>query len=91
LRLKNKNADRFIFLKGLVTKMKTGTIKFFSEEKGFGFITPDDGGPDVFLHKNQVEKSGVSVVLKGQIVAYETEISKKTGKEIAQSIKIMRS
>lgn len=53
--------------------MPTGTVKFFNEEKGFGFITPDDGGKDVFVHKTAVEGS----IREGDSVSYEVGQGKK--------------
>jgi cold shock protein len=70
--------------------MKTGSIKFFNQEKGFGFIKPDDGAADVFFHVNQAGDMDAGALLKGRIVSYDTEISKKSGKLIAVNIKPVR-
>jgi len=51
----------------------TGTVKWFSEEKGFGFIEQDDKGPDVFVHHTAIEMGGYRTLLEGQRVEYETE------------------
>lgn len=55
----------------------TGTVKFFNSEKGFGFITPDDGAKDVFVHISAVEQSGMQGLQDGQKVSFETEPDKR--------------
>lgn len=55
----------------------TGTVKFFNSEKGFGFITPDDGSKDVFVHVSAVEQSGLQGLQDGQKVSFETEPDKR--------------
>jgi CspA family cold shock protein len=55
------------------TKMATGTVKWFNATKGYGFIQPDDGGKDVFLHISIVERSGMSSPAEDQKVSYEVE------------------
>jgi cold shock protein len=57
----------------LETKMATGTVKWFNPTKGFGFIQPDDGGKDVFVHISAVERSGMGNPRDGQKVSYELE------------------
>ncbi|WP_048648341.1 cold-shock protein [Nitratireductor soli] len=52
---------------------QTGTVKFFNETKGFGFITPDDGAKDVFVHISALEASGIRTLADGQKVSFETE------------------
>jgi CspA family cold shock protein len=54
-----------------------GTVKFFNMNKGFGFITPDGGGPDIFLHITAVERAGLASLNEGQRVSFETEPDKK--------------
>jgi len=54
----------------------TGTVKFFNSDKGFGFITPDDGSKDVFVHISAVEQSGMQGLQDGQKVSFETEPDK---------------
>jgi CspA family cold shock protein len=51
--------------------MATGTVKFFNTQRGFGFIQPDGGGPDVFVHITAVERAGMSTLNEGQKVRYE--------------------
>ncbi len=57
--------------------MSTGTVKWFNESKGFGFIAPDDGGKDVFVHHSAIEGSGFKVLTEGQKVSYETQDTPK--------------
>ena len=57
--------------------MITGTVKWFNESKGFGFITPADGGPDVFVHFSVIENEGFRTLHEGQSVQYEMQISAK--------------
>ena len=60
--------------------MATGTVKWFNATKGFGFIQPDDGGNDVFVHISAVERAGMSGLNEGQKVSFELEKDKKSGK-----------
>ena len=55
---------------------QTGTVKFFNQTKGFGFITPNEGGKDVFVHVTTVERSGLGVLDEGTRVSFETEPDK---------------
>ena len=54
-----------------------GTVKFFNSVKGFGFITPSDGGKDIFVHVSAVEAAGISNLVEGQKVNFETEEDKR--------------
>lgn len=54
-----------------------GVVKFFNQTKGYGFIKPDDGGTDVFVHVSAVERSGVGSLAEGQRISYETEPDKR--------------
>ncbi|AYD03576.1 cold shock protein (plasmid) [Neorhizobium sp. NCHU2750] len=67
--------------------MATGTVKFFAQDKGFGFITPDNGGPDVFVHISAVG-FGASLT-DGQKVSYDVGQDRKTGKSKAENVTIL--
>ena len=60
--------------------MATGTVKWFNGTKGFGFIQPDNGGPDVFVHISAVERAGMSSISEGQKLNYEVERDQRNGK-----------
>jgi CspA family cold shock protein len=60
--------------------MATGTVKWFNATKGFGFIQPDDGGADVFVHISAVERAGMRSLNEGDKVSFELERDRKTGK-----------
>ena len=68
--------------------MPTGTVKFFNSAKGFGFIAPDDGGSDVFVHISAVERSGVYELNEGDTVSFELEQDRKTGKAAAVDLQV---
>ena len=59
--------------------MATGTVKWFNGQKGFGFIAPDDGGSDVFVHISAVERAGLSGLTEGQKISYEVKVDAKRG------------
>ena len=60
--------------------MATGTVKWFNGQKGFGFIQPDPGGSDVFVHISAVERAGLNGLHEGQKISYELEQDRKSGK-----------
>ena len=60
--------------------MDTGTVKWFNGTKGFGFIQPDEGGADVFVHISAVERAGMGTLNEGQKVAFELERDQRSGK-----------
>lgn len=66
---------------------KTGTVKFFNTQKGFGFIVQDNGGPDAFVHISAVERAGMQTLKEGQKVSFEMDRNPKTGKESAINLK----
>ena len=67
--------------------MDTGTVKWFNSQKGFGFIQPEDGSKDVFVHISAVERAGMSALTEGQKVSYEVVADRKTGKSSAENLK----
>jgi CspA family cold shock protein len=67
--------------------MATGTVKWFNTTKGYGFIQPDDGGKDVFVHATAVERSELSALNEGQKLTYELEKDRRTGKESAVNLR----
>ena len=67
--------------------MAIGTVKWFNEQKGYGFIQPDQGGKDVFVHISAVERSGLSGLAEGMKVSYEVQADRRTGKEAATDLK----
>ncbi len=67
--------------------MATGTVKWFNATKGFGFIQPDEGGPDVFVHISAVERAGMNDLRDGQKLAYELTADRKSGKKSADQLK----
>ena len=75
-----------MFLHEGMLKMPTGTVKWFNDAKGFGFIGPDDGSKDVFVHVSAVQKAGLSTLKEGQKVEYE-EVAGKNGKTSADKLK----
>ncbi|KAA1184612.1 cold-shock protein [Rhizobium tropici] len=66
--------------------MTKGIVKFFNINKGFGFIAPSDGSPDVFVHISAIEQSGMSVLLEGQSVTFELVRDARSGKNAAQNL-----
>jgi len=66
--------------------MTTGTVKWFNATKGFGFIQPDSGGEDAFVHVSAVERAGMREIVEGQKVSYELERDKKSGKMSATNL-----
>jgi CspA family cold shock protein len=65
----------------------TGTVKWFNDQKGYGFIQPDNGGKDVFVHISAVERAGLRGLAEGQKISYEVEADRRTGKESAVNLK----
>jgi CspA family cold shock protein len=69
------------------TIMSVGTVKFFNTSKGFGFIRPDDGSKDVYIHVSTIEKAGLSVLSEGQKVSFE--VANASGKDAAVDLKLV--
>jgi cold shock protein len=68
--------------------MSSGTVKWFNSQKGFGFIQPDDGGKDVFVHISAVERAGLSSLNEGQKLQYEIVADRRTGKSSADKLRV---
>jgi len=66
--------------------MATGTVKFFNTQKGYGFIIPDGGGPDVFVHISAVERSGMHNLNEGQKLSYDVQDDPRSGKAAAANL-----
>ena len=69
--------------------MASGTVKWFNAQKGFGFIAPDDGGNDAFVHISAVERSGLNDLREGQKVSFELVSDRKSGKMSADNLKLL--
>ena len=67
--------------------MQTGTVKWFNSQKGFGFIQPEDGGKDVFVHISAVERAGLSTLNEGQKVSFDVVDDRRTGKSSADNLR----
>ena len=66
--------------------MATGTVKFFNSQKGFGFIQPDDGGKDVFVHATALEAAGMRGLVEGQKISFDVQSDRRTGKDAAANL-----
>ncbi len=66
--------------------MATGTVKWFNAEKGYGFIQPDEGGKDVFVHVSAVEQAGMRFLQEGQKLSFEVVADRRTGKQAASNL-----
>jgi CspA family cold shock protein len=67
--------------------MATGTVKWFNAEKGYGFIAPDNGGPDAFVHISAVERAGLGTLREGQKLSFELVADRRSGKMAADNLK----
>ena len=68
--------------------MPVGTVKWFNSTKGYGFIQPESGGADVFVHISAVERAGMSSLNEGQRVSYEEQLDPRRGKKSAENLKL---
>ena len=68
--------------------MTTGTVKWFNAQKGFGFITPEGGGSDAFVHISALERAGLSDLREGQKVSFDLVADRKSGKMAADNLKL---
>lgn len=69
--------------------MATGTVKWFNEQKGYGFIQPEAGGSDVFVHISAVQRAGLAGLTEGQRVSFELEKDKRSGKMAATQLQAL--
>jgi CspA family cold shock protein len=69
--------------------MPEGTVKWFNPTKGFGFIQPQDGGPDVFVHISAVERAGIGHLAEGQKLSYDVQRDPKRNKSSAENLKVL--
>jgi cold shock protein len=67
--------------------MTTGIVKWFNSQKGFGFIQPESGGTDVFVHISAVERAGLGTLNEGQKVSFDVVADRKTGKSAAENLR----
>ena len=67
--------------------MITGKVKFYSVQKGFGFIQPDDGGKDVFVHASALGRAGMPGLVEGQRVSFDTQVDSRNGKTAVGNIR----
>ncbi len=68
--------------------MTNGTVKFYNDQKGFGFIQPDSGGKDVFVHATALERAGIRSLYEGQKVSFDTAEDRRTGKIAVNNIQM---
>jgi CspA family cold shock protein len=80
------SGGQHIVVKGI--RMATGTVKWFNTTKGFGFIQPDDGGKDVFVHISAVERSGIRHLTEGQKIEFDLVADRRSGKQSAENLKV---
>ncbi|RUX20040.1 cold-shock protein [Mesorhizobium sp. M2A.F.Ca.ET.042.01.1.1] len=66
--------------------MNTGTVKFFNTTKGFGFIAPEAGGADVFVHISAVERAGMRTIVEGQKLSFDVVQDRRNGKSAAENL-----
>jgi cold shock protein len=68
--------------------MTTGTVKFYNGQKGYGFIQPEDGGKDVFVHASALERAGIRGLVEGQRVSFDIEQDRRSGKSAAANLRL---
>ena len=69
--------------------MATGVVKMFNVDRGYGFIKPDDGGPDVFLHASALEQAGIGSLPIGSRLSFDVVMDQRKGKTSAQNVKLL--
>ena len=68
--------------------MQSGTVKFFNEQKGYGFIQPEGGEKDVFVHITALQRAGIATLQEGQAVRFDTDVDKRSGKTAVSTIEL---
>ena len=68
--------------------MENGTVKFYNDQKGFGFIAPDNGNKDVFVHATALERAGIHGLSEGQKLSFDTDIDQRSGKTAVANIQL---
>tara|TARA_R110002096_G_scaffold434143_1_gene654901 strand:+ start:2416 stop:2625 length:210 start_codon:yes stop_codon:yes gene_type:complete len=69
--------------------MTTGTVKFYNAQKGFGFIQPEDGATDVFVHATALERANIATLSEGQKVSFESDVDSRSGKTAVTTLEVM--
>jgi CspA family cold shock protein len=69
--------------------MQNGTVKFYNDQKGYGFIQPDDGSKDVFVHATALERAGIRALREGQKVSFDTQPDRRSGKIAVSNIQLV--
>lgn len=69
--------------------MTTGTVKFYNAQKGFGFIQPEDGATDVFVHATALERANIATLSEGQKVSFESAVDDRSGKTAVTTLEVM--
>jgi CspA family cold shock protein len=69
--------------------MMTGTVKFYNSSRGYGFIQPDSGDKDVFVHASALERAGISILRDGQKVSFDTETDQRSGKIAVAKLEVV--
>jgi CspA family cold shock protein len=87
IRFSNVVGDQTAHLQEELYLMQTGTVKWFNSQKGFGFIQPDEGGNDVFVHISAVERAGMSNINEGQKVSFDVVADRRSGKSSADNLR----
>ena len=81
-------ARSLVFIELKVKTLNKGTVKFYNADRGYGFIAPDAGGNDVFVHATALERAGISIIREGQKVSFETKPDRRSGKDAVSDIRL---
>ncbi len=69
--------------------MPVGIVRYYNTERGFGFVTPDDGGPDIFVHVSEIERSGLAAIKEGDLLEFDVVLDPRTKKFFARSLDLI--